>query len=193
MSIGIFKLNSISAQFPRIQSNALPRGYFNEFFNGKPLPDTWQPPPVEVKREKSKLPDIIAWKEYLPLLSTKAVQLFGEIAPGCAEFKEFVSIRGRMYFVMNVLATEDILDLERSEITHSMDGRRCSVKRYVFKTDDVTSPVFKLANMADGPIFVKWSLAQATRDAGLLGFEFRDPAVNETALLFSGANANAFL
>lgn len=192
MSINIFKLNSSSSGYPTIQSGALPRGYFSEFFNGKPLPDSWKPPPIEIKRPKAKLPDIIAWKEYLPLLSKRAVELFNEVAPGCAEYREFVSIRGELYSVVNVLATEDILDVERSEVTRSIDGGIISVKRFVFNADHEPRPVFKLSNLLDGPIFVTRRLAQATRDAGLLGFQFRDPAVNETALLFSGADVNAF-
>lgn len=192
MSTNIFKLNSASTGYPTIQSGALPRGYFREFFNGEPLPDSWEPPPFEISRAKAKLPDIMAWKEYLPLLSKKAVELFRDVAPDCAEYREFVSIRGELYCAVNVLAKEDILDLDRSEVTHLVDGTIRSVKRYVFKSDHVECPVFKLANMLDGPIFVTRRLAQATLDAGLLGFQFRDPAVNETALLFSGADVNAF-
>lgn len=192
MSTNIFKLNSASSGYPTIQSGALPRGYFSEFFNGAPLPDSWEPPPVEIKRAKARLPDIIAWKEYLPLLSKRAVDLFNEVAPGCAEYGKFVSIRGELYSVINVLATEDLLDLERSEVTRSIDGGIRSVTRYVFKADHVPRPVFKLSNLLDGPIFVTRGLAEATRNADLLGFQFRDPAVNETALLFSGADVNAF-
>lgn len=192
MSINFFKLNCAAAGYASIQSGALPRGYFTEFFNGKPLPDSWEPPPVEVKRAKAKLPDIIAWKEYLPLLSTRAVELFKEFAPGCAEYKEFVTIRGELYCVVNVLAQEDILDLDRSELMLSVDGGIRSVKRYIFNADHVQSPIFKISNMLDGPIFVTRGLAQATVDAGLLGFEFRDPSVNETALLFRGVDVNAF-
>lgn len=192
MSIQIFKLNSASDGFPTVQSGALPKGYFAQFFNGTSLPDSWEPPPVEIRRMKARLPDIIAWKEYPPLLSRRAVELFDDVAPGCAEYKEFVSIRGELYSVVNVLAKEDILDLGRSEVTRLSDGGIRSVKRYMFKTDHTSHPLFKLSNLLDGPIFVTRRLAEATRDAGLIGFQFRDPAVNETALLFSGVDVNAF-
>lgn len=192
MSINIFKLNSASTGYPTIQSRAQPLDYFNEYFNGKPLPDSWNPPPVEIRRAKAKLPDIIAWMENLPVFSNRAVELFDQIAPGCAEYKEFVSIRGTRYNVINVLATEDILDPDRSEVTRSIDGGIRSVKRYAFKVDHALHPIFKLSDRLNGPIFVTRRFAEATRNAGLLGFQFRDPAVNETALLFAGADVNAF-
>jgi len=191
MNIGIFKLHGAAIGLG-ILSRALPRGYFTEFFNGRRLPDTWEPPPFEIRGATARLPDIIAWKEYLPLLSPRAIQLFEEVAPGCAEYREFALIRGRSYCAVNVLATEDIFDLGRSEWTPSLSGEVRNVKRYVFSTEDVPNPMFKLSNFLDGPIFVTRHLAQAIVDAGLLGFQFRDPAVNETPLLFQGVNVNAF-
>ncbi len=191
MTINIFKLNSASSGFPTIQSGALPKGYFNEFFNGEPLPVSWAPPPFEVKRAKAKLPDIIAWKEYLPLLSRRAVELFREHAPGCAEYKEFVTIRGERYSVINVLAKENILDVDKSEVSHTVDGGIRSVQSFVFTNDQVSSPLFKLQNMSAGPIFITRQLAETILQAGLLGFQFRDPAINETALLFFGEDVNA--
>lgn len=192
MSIGIYKLNCASAGHPYLQSGALPRGYLNEFFNGEPLPSSWAPPPFEVKRTNAKLPDIIAWKEYLPLISARGVDIFSELAPRCAEYRRFMSIRGCDYFVVNVLAKEDILDLKESELTLSASGVVQSVRRFAFLNGNVKSPIFKLANLLDGPIFVTRGLAQAIVDAGLRGFQFRDPGVNETSLLFSGADVSAF-
>lgn len=192
MSIGIYKLNCASSGHPYLQSGALPRGYLTEFFNGEPLPNSWTPPPFEVKRAKAKLPDIIAWKEYLPLISARGVDIFSEFAPGCAEYRKFMSIRGRDYFVVNVLAKEDVLDLKASDLTLSADGGVKTVRRFAFLTENVKSPIFKLANLLDGPIFVTRGLAQAIVEAGLCGFQFRDPGVNETSLLFSGADVNAY-
>ncbi len=126
------------------------------------------------------------WKQYLPLLSEKAVQLFEQAAPGCAEYREFLSLRGRRYYVLNVLALEDTLDMERSEISRYEDGRIRAVRRYYFDFTSYPKPIFKLANVRDGTVFVSNAFARAILDAGLLGFEFRDPAVNETALLFRG-------
>lgn len=188
MNINIFKLNSSSSGYAYLVSEALPRGYFKEYFNGKPLPSSWAPPPFEIKRVKAKLPDILAWKEYLPLLSVKAVKLFEEVGPGCAEYKECLAIKGNRYYVINVLATQDILDVENSEVSLTTDGNIRLVKRFVF-SNQVPGPLFKLSNLLDGPIFINRCLAQEILTAGLLGFEFRDPAVNETSLLFHGGNA----
>lgn len=186
------KLNCSSAGYPYVLSGALPRGYFTRFFNGKPLPDSWTPPPVEIRRAKAKLPDAIAWKEHLALLSKRAVDLFEETAPGCAEYREFLSIRGSPYYVLNVLTTENILDLENSEFTRSANGDIRTVQRYFFTVERTSSPLFKLSNRLDGPVFLTHAFARAIVDAGLLGFEFRNPALNETRMLFSGASANYF-
>lgn len=187
MNTNIFKLNSNSSGHVHLVSEALPRGYFEEYFNGKPLPSSWAPPPFEIKRVKAKLPDILAWKEYLPLLSVEAVKLFEEIAPGCAEYMECLTIKGNPYYVINVLATEDILDVENSEVSLTTDGNIRLVRRFVFN-NHVPGPLFKLSNLLGGPIFITRCLAKEILAAGLLGFEFRDPAVNETALLFHGIN-----
>ena len=188
MNTNIFKLNSKSSGHAYLVSEALPQGYFKEYFNGKPLPSSWVPPAFEIKKVKAKLPDILAWKEYLPLLSHKAVNLFEEIAPGCAEYKECLRIEGNPYYVINVLAAQDILDIENSEVSLTTDGNIRLVKRFVFR-NHVSSPLFKLSILLDGPIFITRRLAQEILAAGLLGFEFRDPGVNETSLLFHGANA----
>lgn len=188
MNTNIFKLNSNSSGHAYLVSEALPQGYFKEYFNGKPLPSSWAPPPFEIKRVKAKLPDILAWKEYLPVLSGRAVKLFEEIAPGCAEYKECLTIKGNPYYVINVLAAQDILDVENSEVSLTTDGNIRLVKRCVF-SDHVAGPLFKLSNLLDGPIFINRCLAQEILAAGLVGFEFRDPAVNETSRLFHGAHA----
>lgn len=188
MNTNIFKLNSNSSGHAYLVSAALPQGYFKEYFNGKPLPSSWAPPPFEIKRVRAKLPDILAWKEYLPLLSVKAVKVFEDIAPGCAEYKECLTIKGNPYYVINVLAAANILDVENSEVSLTTDGNIRRVKRFFF-SNHAPSPLFKLINLLDGPIFITRCLAQAILAAGLLGFEFRDPAVNETSLLFHGANA----
>jgi len=101
-----------------------------------------------------------------------------------------LSIRGNTYYVLNVLATENILDLENSEFTLSAGGGMGTVRRYAFSMKHAPSPVFKLSNVLDGPIFLTHAFARKILDAGLLGFQFRDPALNETAMLFSGADVN---
>ena len=192
MTIAIFKLHCKSAGHPYVQSGALPVGYFGKYFNGKILPKEWIPPEFEIRRFSSKLPDIIAWKEPLPLLSERAVALFRTIAPDCAEYREFTLIRKRPYFVLNVLAVEDILDVGGSKTSRTSDGRIRSIQEYAFSTAEVPSQVFKLPGFLDGPVFVTRQVAQAVVDAGLIGFQFRDPSINETALLFAGREANAF-
>jgi hypothetical protein len=192
VSIEIFKLHCTSAGHPYVQSGALPVGYFDEFFNGQALPESWSPPLVEVRRTRSKLSDIVAWKESLPLLSERAVDLFRAVAPHCAEYRQFMSIRGHPFYVVNVLAQEDIVDIDRSELTRMGEGRMRSIRSYAFKTSHVSNQVFKLPGFFDGPVFVTRRVAQAVVEAGLNGFQFRDPAVSETAQLFAGKDVNAF-
>lgn len=192
MDFQIFKLHASSRGYPTIQGGALPRGYMRAFFNGQRLPASWTPPPFEIRGAKGALPDIIAWKETLPLLSGSAVALFEEVAPGCAEYRECVAIRSATYSVVNVLAQEDIFDPDRSETSPAASGASFAVRRYAFKAARTGNPLFKLANMLDGPVFVTRGLARAIVSAGLTGFQFRDPAVNETALLFRGVDVNAF-
>lgn len=192
MTEAIYKLHANEVGHPYLISGALPQGYTNHYFNGTALPESWIPQEVQIVRPKKKLPDIIAWKANLPLLSERAVEIFKSVAPSCAEYRLFTHIRDRPYFVLNVLAQVDIFDQGRSEFTLTADGRIRTVQTYAFTTMDVASPIFKLAGFLDGPNFVTREFAQAVVDAKLLGFEFRDPAVNETPLLFAGKNVNVF-
>ena len=143
-SIEIFKLYGASAGHPYVESGALPVRYFDKFFNGHALPDSWVPPPFEVRRPSSKLADILAWKESLPLLSKRAVDLLCAVAPECAEYRHFTAIRGHAYYVVNVLAQEDILDLDRSELSRTEGGRIRSIQGHSFTRTDDSSQLFKL-------------------------------------------------
>ena len=159
----IYKLACTSKGHPYVLSGALPVGYFDQFFNGRQLPAGWRPPEHSVRGERNKSADIVAWKEALPLLSARAVEVFESIAPGCAEYKLFTEIKREPFFVINVLAAED-------------------------SSDD--PPVFKPRERFYEPVLVTRAIPEAVVAHRLIGFQFRNPFISETSALFHNQNTN---
>lgn len=165
MNSEIYKLACTSKGHPYVLSGALPVGYFEQFFNGHLLPEDWQPPEHSIHGERNKRADIIAWKESLPLLSERAVEIFGSLAPGCAEYRLFTKIKSEPFFVINVLAAED---------------------------SSVSPPIFKPRGRFYEPVLVTRAIPAAVVAEKLIGFQFRNPSVSETRALFHNENVNVF-
>ena len=159
-----------------------------------PLPTDWHPPKFSIHRRSGKLADAISWQTQSPLLSARAVQLFSQSAPNCAEYRPFAEIKGKPYFVMNVLAIEpsSILDEERSTFGHA--GQ---VYCYVFKADKQRGlpPMFRVTSggYPNPEILVTEAIPRMVVAECLTGFEFRDPNnPRETKDLYLGKDLNIY-
>ena len=172
-------------------------GYRDTSSNG-PLPADWQPPKFSIHRQSGKLADAMSWKADSPLLSERAVQLFKQAAPNCAEYRLFAEIKGKPYFLINVLATEpvSILDEEKSEFG-VYGGSIGQIYRYVVKTDKQRElpPMFRitLGTFLDSTILVTEAIPQLVVAERLTGFQFWDPNnPRETKDLYLGKDMNVY-
>jgi hypothetical protein len=175
-----------------VLSGAVPVGYYDSLFNGHRLPQDWRPPAFTVHGERNRPADIVAWRGASPLLSERAVEVFEAVAPGCAEYKYFADIRKQAYFVMNVLATEDVLDTESTIGDRDDFGQFGSIESYRFKDKPLASRLFKLTGRFYELPFVTRAIPEAVVANALVGFVFRDPSVSATQSLFLGKETNVF-
>jgi hypothetical protein len=175
-----------------LNKQALPAGHNLRTFIGKPLPEDWEPPAHLIKRKSASLADALLYETSFPLFSERATKVLGDNAPGCAEFRYFADVRGKPFFLMNVLASADILDEMQSEGTRSQRGERITITKHVFRPDrlDLTPPIFKLPGRFWSEIFVTDAIADAVVEERLTGFQFRDPAKNPMRDLFLGNDVN---
>ena len=120
-----------------------------------------------------------------PLLSERAVDIFQSIAPDCAEYRLFTHIKEKPYYVMNVLATQDILDTGKSESSPS------GIMKYAFKRNP-DAPLFKLPGHFLGAVLCTDVIPSAVVANKLTGFGFRDPAIPELRDLYFGRDTNCY-
>lgn len=127
-----------------------------------------------------------------PLLSERAVKIFSDIAPDCAEYRFFTTISSKPYFVMNVLAAEDILDETASDVTRSESGEIVSVVKFAFR-ELPTRPLFKLPRRFSSDILCTEAIPEAVVERKLTGFGFWDPTKPTMRDLFLGKDLNCYL
>ncbi len=191
----VFQLSVESNGHPYVLSDPpLPRGYVDQIFNGSPLPIDWIAPPHRVVASRSTLADAMAWKEPFPLLSERAAELFDRAAPSCAEYRFFTETRGRKYYLMNVLASADILDEALSDCGRSESGEITSIRKHAFRYTEIGSvpPIFKLKGRFFASVFVTRMIPELVVRDGLTGFQFRDPGQSHMRDLYFGRNVNVF-
>lgn len=130
----------------------------------------------------------------MPLLSERAVRVFQSTAPGCAEYRYFAHLKGKPYFMLNVVATENILDHKRSTGPRNDDGALISVNAYVFSHFDPASvaPLFTMPGQFTSDILCTGAVAEAIVGSKLTGFCLRDPEKSDIKDLFLGKDTNCF-
>jgi hypothetical protein len=121
-----------------------------------------------------------------PLVSERARDCISSIAGAGVEFLEFHKVKSHATFVMNVLACEDVLDLQRSSLEVFME-------RYVFREDlqDSLPPIFKCPGLW-GQIFVTSSFGAMLVENALRGVALKDPEERTMPLILKKARINRF-
>jgi hypothetical protein len=188
----VFKLVARSIRRPSVWNEAAhPVDYFKDNFNGQPLPPDWKPPAHYIRGGSYGLSDCISWELPRPLLSERARRVIDDVAPNCAEFRHFADIKGKPYFVLNVLASDDVLDEESSEVTRSASGEIVTVVRYAFCRAP-SIPLFKLPSRFSSDTLCTEAIAEAVVENKLTGFGFWDPLQPTLSRLFLGEDLNCY-
>ncbi len=188
----IYRLVARSIRRPSVwNESAPPIGYFNENFNGQPLPECWKPLPYFIRGTSYRASDCVLSSQPGPLLSARAVEIFETVAPGCAEYRFFTTIKDKPYFVMNVLVSEDILDETASEVTRSQAGDIITVVKYAFRKNPIR-PLFKLPRRFNSDTLCTEQIPEAVVKNKLTGFGFWDPSKPVIRDLFLGKDLNCY-
>jgi hypothetical protein len=167
--------------------------YLDKNFAGKPMPEDWDRPRLEVLGKTKKLGDCVGWILQSAVVSERARQVFESLVGDDVQFVRFHDLRGKPYFAMNVLRIEnDFLDRDRSECMESPNDDVHYCSRYVFKDDLPTPlpPIFKVH--PNSSIFVTRVFAEAIVDNKLTGFCLQDPSKNAIAVMAKGMPLNAY-
>jgi len=167
-------------------------------FNGAPMPAGWTPPPVTVAGKSKKPADMVSWMTKAPIASERAMRAFEPIARDCVQFLPFHELRGKKFFVMNVVRVErDLLDPQESAIQYTKTDppQPMSLQSAAFsiRTHRNLPSIFKVA-LSHGPafsqVFVSRSFADVAIADRLTGFELADPAEDSLDYELSGKSQN---
>lgn len=167
--------------------------YFQTHFIGEPMPEDWTLPPVEISGKSKKLGDFVIWMLTAPVVSEKAKNVLESAFKSELQFLPFHSIKGKLYFAMNVTClVKDLLDVAKSDIHYGDDGKRIiSIDRAVFKKPmpENLPPIFKLSvNPSD--IFVTQPFVDLVIEQKLTGLSLADPRQNQLKLILKGQDLN---
>lgn len=185
-----YLVHAASQRRPTVWLNTQPPGYFSDRFNLQDFGSAWPPTIREVRGLSYALPDAMIWTGPGPLVSARAVDLLQAIAPNCAEYVFFASIKGKGYFAVNVPCGSDVLDEGRSLVNRSSSGAIVSIRRHAFMPDACFPALFKLPGRLDGDLYCTPAAAVAISKSGLKGFSFWNPLEQHLRDLFLGKDVS---
>jgi hypothetical protein len=91
----------------RISFSPIDLTYFRYNFICESLRNKWTIPPVTVLGKSYKAADFVLWMQRAPVISEKAKDALSDICGDLVEFLPFHAIKGKSYFVLNVLNMKD--------------------------------------------------------------------------------------
>lgn len=164
--------------------------WFKYKFECQPMLEEWNAPTFEISGKSKKLRDFVSWVSRAPLVSERAMQAIRKLCGQDIEFLPFHSIKGKPYWVMNVLRLEDIVDLNKCNAS-IYGGKVVSISEYVFKEDRIRNlhPIFKVPEVK-GDVFVSQEFANMVIDLQLTGLSLADPKVNNFVKVARGESVN---
>jgi hypothetical protein len=172
--------------------------YFRGRFEGARMPEDWKAPPITIAGRSKGLPDIMSWMTKAPLVSERTKLALVPVARECVQFLPFHELRGKRFFVMNVVRVErGLLDAQRSTIQYSKGEPRepLYLEAAVFKIDaeQHVPPIFKAA-LPEGhvfsEVFVTGKFADVAIEHRLTGFELADPTRENLSYVLAGKSQN---
>jgi hypothetical protein len=153
-------------------------GQFLAQLGGAPLASSWGS--IEVELVRKNLGKRLAWTDFpwfmsnVPAYSATAVERLRPVLDAEGEILP-LECRGGDFFALNVLASLDALDLERSVVQRfSSSGRLMDVERHVLRPDVIGDHAVFLLSAFDrgGWTYVTQAYVDEVRATGLSGVGF---------------------
>ena len=165
--------------------------FFNDKFIGKLMSENIEYPPLEIFGKSKKLRDFVGWMDKAPLVSERAKRLIENLCQDAVQFIKFYDIKGKPYYVMNVVSVVDALDLKKCDADYDEDGQVVNIYRYAFKQGLARAlpPIFKEPFCLDN-IFVTEPFAKLLVEHQLTGAALSDPCINQLEAIVDGSNPN---
>lgn len=185
-----YLVHAASRRRPSVWLEAQAPGYFSERFDTHDFCSAWPPAIREIRGLSYAVPDAVLWTGPGPLISSRAVDFLRKVAPGCANYVFFTSIKGKDFYVVDVLDGADALDDSRSDVSRSPSGGLMNINRHAFAKSAPIPALFKLRGRLDGDLYCSPSTAVAIYDSGLRGFSFWNPLVSHIRDLFLGKDVS---
>lgn len=152
--------------------------FLRDNFVGKRLPLDWKLPRHELYHPHWPLLDFAHGYFQAPFVSERVVDVLKGRIGNQAEFRCIGKLKGRRYFVMNVLLLADCLDKTKAIISYSPNDptRILRVKTFAFAPRKIPDAfVFKVPEDV-GKIFATRAFVEIVREHRLTGVGFEDPA-----------------
>lgn len=185
----IWELNIDANQHLAIQPGNL--SYFWDHFSGHPMSQTWSTPAYEVLNRSKKVADFTSWQigSQAFLVSARAKEMILQLDRAAVEFLPFDSFKGRDLFAVNVLRTEDFLDMDRTEF---MSGTSQTPSHVVWQDQLPTElpPIFKVKGSSN--TYVSESFGQKAVELSMTGVRLADPKKNRFEQVVRGEQINEF-
>lgn len=185
----IWELNIAANQHLAIQTGDL--RYFWDHFNGQPMSRTWSTPDYDVLNRSKKVADFTSWQigSQAFLASARAKEMILQLDQAAVEFLPFGSFKGRELFAVNVLRTEDFLDMERTEF---MSGAGGTPVRVVWRDQmpEQVPPIFKIRGSSN--TYVSELFGRKAVELAMTGLRLADPKKNRFEQIVRGEQINEF-
>lgn len=170
-------------------------GFFRDRFIGRSLRDSWVAPPIGVVGGRGSLRDFVSWMIKVPVVSARAKAVLEPLTAGAAEFLPLIDLRGIPYFALNVVATGDFVDVERSSVTWHPERPDdiLQMDSYAIATDYV--PPFPIIKFRRYPVlpFVSSAFVDICVREELTGAAFIDPRKNQWARLLTAGPVKSLM
>jgi hypothetical protein len=150
------------------------------------MSDSWEIPPAEVRGRGRPLADFLSWMLMAPIVSEQARECIQELVGDDVEFLPFHRLKGRRFFVLNVLRCEAYLDHAKSSFEYAHE-------RFVFKEPlpSVLPLIFKCPDRW-GDIFVTAPFGEMIVENKLTGAALADPQEDTMKLILAGEGLNRY-
>jgi len=147
-------------------------------FNGQNLPADWKLPKHTLGNPQKAILDFVNGYLQAPFVSQRVADILGDRLIGQAEFRHVGKLKGKEYYVMNVIRLCDCLDLQNSKyrVSSADPSKIIAVDQFAFVPDRIPNvPLFKVPQDT-GRIFATDTFVDWVREYRFTGVGFEDPA-----------------
>lgn len=167
--------------------------YFKDHFVAQRMASNWVSPPLRIEGKSKRVRDFVSWMMSAPVVSERAKLALQPVIRDSCEILPLTQLRGKLFYVLNVLSIVDCLDHARSRIVYADDdpAHVLAIERYFFDERRVPADaaIFKIPDDL-GCVFVTKLFVDAVLAHELAGASFHDPGIEPFGEIIQGRSLN---